>query len=56
MSEQEKISLTRKELLEVRYPSWVCLGRYNQEGCDPKCSVSTFLFCRKVTLFLGRVK
>lgn len=50
------ISLTAKELFEVRFPKWACFGRFNQEGCGLKCARSTHLLCRKVNLFLGRTQ
>lgn len=54
MAGEEKISLTQKELLEIQNPMWACFGQYGKKGCDLKCSKSTHLLCRKVTLFLSR--
>ena len=52
MGEEKKISLTAKELIEVRYPAWACFGQYNEVGCGLKCEKSTHLLCRKVNRFL----
>lgn len=54
MADQDKISLTAKELIEVRYPPWACFGQYNEVGCGLKCEMSTHLLCHKVNRFLRR--
>lgn len=55
-SEEKKISLARKELYEVVFPKWYCLGRYNQTGCGMKCSKRTHLLCLKVSTFLRKAR
>ena len=54
--EIEKISLTKRQLQEVRNPMWACFGKYDQVGCGLECSQATHRLCRKVTRFLRRAE
>lgn len=54
MTERKKISLTAKELFEVRFPRKGCFFRYNEHPCRRECSERVFRLCRKVTLLYRR--
>jgi len=51
---EKKISLTQKELRDLRAPGWSCFENYDRDRCVGKCSQRELRLCRKVTLFLKR--
>ncbi len=51
---KNKISLTQKELWEVKQPRMGCFWRYDEGPCHRECSDSILRLCRKATLFLRK--